>query len=435
MTHEPARNIPVADDLDVLVCGGGPAGVAAAVAAAGAGARTGLVEVHGCLGGVWTAGLLAHMIDHRKKPGLMAEIIERLGARGGLALDGSSYQPEAVKLLLEEMCLEAGVKIRLHTRVVAAMRDDSGRLATVVTESKSGREAWQARVFVDATGDGDLAAQAGCCFDIGHPETGACQPMSLMAILTGLPWPEIAPRVCGHGDGHEKPKQLVLAELARAGLDPSYGRPTLFYLGGGLMAMMANHEYGVSALDADQITAATLRARAEVHRLVSGLRGLGGVWQNISIACTADHIGVREGRRIHGRYTVTRNDLASGARHDDAVCRVTFGVDVHSTDPSKGKAYGGEGIRAIPYDIPLRALIARDVDGLMLAGRCISGDFFAHASYRVTGNAVAMGEAAGVTAALAARHKLLPHDLPWPLVRETIPRRKLKKTMKAGNAK
>jgi len=419
VVEEPARQIKAVGDYDVIVCGGGPAGVAAALSAARAGARTALIDVAGCLGGVWTAGLLCHIIDHRNKSGIMSEILQRLEQFAGRAPDGASYQPEVMKAVLEQMCQEAGVRVRLHTRVAYAICDQK-RLTFVMTESKSGREAWGAKVFIDATGDGDLAALAGCGFDIGHPQTGQCQPMSMMAVLTGLPWPEIAPMVCGHGDGHEKPKQLMLAELARAGLDPSYGRPTLFYLGGGLIAMMANHEYGVSALDADQITAATLRARAEVHRLVSGLRGLGGVWKNLGIACTAGHIGVREGRRIHGRYTVTRDDVASGARHEDAVCRATFCVDVHSTDPSKGKAYGSEGMRSQPYDIPLRALIAKDVDGLLMAGRCISGDFYAHASYRVTGNAVAMGEAAGETAARAARQNLLPQDLPEPPVREQL---------------
>jgi hypothetical protein len=135
---------------------------------------------------------------------------------------------------------------------------------------------------------------------------------------------------------------------------------------------------------------------------------MGGPWKNLHIVATAAQIGVREGRRIHGRYTVTADDLREGRKHEDAVCRVTFPIDVHSTDPTKDKGIVGAGFRAKPYDIPLRALIAKDVDGLMMAGRCISGDFIAHSSYRVTGNAVAMGEAAGKTAAEAAKSGKLP---------------------------
>ena len=113
-------------------------------------------------------------------------------------------------------------------------------------------------------------------------------------------------------------------------------------------------------------------------------------------------------------------DLVSGARHDDAVCRCTFPVDVHSTDPTKDKGIPSQGVRARPYDIPYRALIAKDVNGLLLAGRCISGDFIAHSSYRVTGDAVAMGEAAGVGAAVAARTARLPQDIPWPEIKAEL---------------
>ena len=128
---------------------------------------------------------------------------------------------------------------------------------------------------------------------------------------------------------------------------------------------------------------------------------------------TTTQIGVREGRRIHGRYTLTSEDLIEGARFDDAICRVTMGIDVHSTDPTKTKAVETKPHRSQPYDIPLRALIARDVDGLLMAGRCISGDFIAHSSYRVTGNAVTMGQAAGICAARAALTNVLPHQVPW----------------------
>ncbi|HAO48016.1 MAG TPA: FAD-dependent oxidoreductase, partial [Runella sp.] len=133
------------------------------------------------------------------------------------------------------------------------------------------------------------------------------------------------------------------------------------------------------------------------------------------IVATPEQIGIRDGRRIQGRYTVTKEDLVVGARHTDAVTRPTFGVDIHATDrkTNEVETISRGGIKMIPYDIPLRALIAKDVDGLMMAGRCISGDFTAHASYRVTGNAVAMGEAAGAVAALAAKSNKLPHEIDW----------------------
>jgi len=155
---------------------------------------------------------------------------------------------------------------------------------------------------------------------------------------------------------------------------------------------------------------------------VDALRSLGGIWESVRIVVTPEHIGVREGRRIRGRYTVTQDDLVRGARHDDAVCRVRFPVDVHSPNPGKTKAIAKTGVRAKPYDIPYRALLAKDADNLLLAGRCISGDFIAYSSYRVTGNAVPMGEAAGVAAALAAKQGRQPKDVPWQETHEAIKR-------------
>jgi hypothetical protein len=303
-------------------------------------------------------------------------------------------------------------------------------MKVAVTESKSGRQAWAAATFVDATGDGDLAAQAGCGYDVGHPETGECQPMSLIAVLGGLRFDEVRQYTT-----HENGKPLLLAELAQVGVSPSYSAPTLVCVregdGGGvprsrngLFILMANHEYGVSATDADEITHATLRARSEVHGMVASLRRLGGVWQDVTLIGTAGQIGVREGRRVRGRYTVTQEDLLTGVRHEDAICRVTFPIDVHSTNPARGKSTEtvNRTMKSQPYDIPLRALMARDVDGLVLAGRCISGDFIAHSSYRVTGNAVAMGQAAGTVAALAAQQGCLPHEVPFRDVRGALER-------------
>ena len=192
--------------------------------------------------------------------------------------------------------------------------------------------------------------------------------------------------------------------------------PTIFHVRDNIVLLMLNHEYGIRPDDADAMTAATVRARKEVFDIVRGLRKLGGVWDGLQVVATAEQIGVRDGRRIHGRYTVTKEDLSTAARHEDAVARVTFGVDIHARTKKANDELTIErgGVKKFtPYDIPLRALIAKDVDGLMMAGRCISGDFVAHASYRVTGNAVAMGEAAGVAAALAATTKRQPHEVAW----------------------
>lgn len=407
---EPSRTVPIIGEYDVIVCGGGPAGIAAAISAARAGAKTCLIELYGCLGGVWTTGLLSNIIDYSNKTGVMREIMKRLSYTDAQFSPGN-YDAEAMKLILEQFCMEVGVEIRLYTRVVAAVRDGK-RLETVITESNSGREAWKAKCFIDTTGNGDLGALAGCLFDFGSPDNGKTQPMSLMAIVCGVNKEDInGTFIDGLGSSPQN-KVNLRKEIEKLGFSPSYGIPTLFAIRPNFMALMANHEYGASALNAQQLSNATLHARAEVNKIIDGLRSLGGVWKNIRLVATGSQIGIREGRRIIGRYYLTKDDIVRGAEFDDGVCKVTYGVDIHSLYHNV-QGYTTGGIKVRPYDIPLRSLIAKDVDGLMMAGRCISGDFFAHASYRVTGNAVAMGEAAGTICAIASKNGKMPHQVKW----------------------
>ena len=426
--HEDARAVPVVEETDVLVCGGGPAGVAAALAAARAGARVALVELRGSLGGIWTTGLLSYVLDPDNKGGVLGELVSRLEAAGGKRstsdhgeesperdlpwVRGSFlYDTEIMKLTLERMCLDAGVRIRLHTRVVAAPTAGDC-VDAVITESVSGREAWVAGVLVDATGNGDLAACAGCGFDVGHPATGVVQPMTLMALVSGVRFDEIGPFVSLHRRGNRPAKAALYDQICRGGVIPSYSSPTLFFVRDDLFAFMANHAYDRSGVDADEVSAATLEARAELFDICGALRASGPEWRDLRIVQTAEQIGVREARRIHGRYTITKEDLIAGQSHQDAVCRVTFPVDIHVSGPG-GHGYDDGGVKSRPYDVPLRALIARDRANLLMAGRCISGDYWAHASYRVTGDAVPMGEAAGALAACAARTGRPPHTVAW----------------------
>ena len=424
--HEPKHKLTIVDDVDVIVCGGGPAGVSAAISAARAGAKVRLFEVHGCLGGVWTAGLLTWIFDFNK-PGLTNEITAKLderGARRGTDPGMFVYEPDEMKLLLEDLCMEAGVKFRLQTRLVAAYRDGR-KLTTIITESKSGREAWKAKVFIDATGDGDLGALAGCGWDIGQEKDCPCQPLTMNAFAAVQDVSKLQKYISFYGGDlttHGEAVKNFKEEINRAGIDPSYGMPTLFHVRDNVVLLMANHEYGVKPYDADAMTAATVRSRKEIFKIARGLRNLGGVWEGFQIIASAEQIGVRDGRRIHGRYKMSKDDLVKGARFDDGVCRVTFGVDIHADTKANNdvKTISQAGIKTIPYDIPLRALIAKDVDGLMMAGRCISGDFIAHASYRVTGNAVAMGEAAGSVAAIASNSNRLPHEVAWKEAKEVL---------------
>ena len=434
---EPARMLTFEADSDVIVCGAGPAGVSAAIAAARAGSKVRLFEAHGALGGVWTNSLLGYLIDF-DKPGFNQELVRKLSVRDAISgekrwqpgkaftgpIQGLAYHPEEMKLLLEELCLEAGVKVQYHTRVTAAYKQGR-KLNTIVTESKSGRQAWRAPVFVDTTGDGDLGALAGCEFEIGIEKECPCQPLSLNCLILVKDVTQLRNMV--HG-GMSTSTQYInegtedfMKEIRRAGVEPSYGRPMFFPVRGNLISGMLNHEYGVLATDAAAISEATIRARAEMNKIVKGLRNLGGIWEGIQIVASPEQIGIRDGRRIKGRYTVSKDDLISGVKYEDAVVKSHAPVDVHSLKrDDRDKGNQDYNIQVQPYDIPLRALVAKDVDGLLMAGRCISGDFIAHSSYRVTGNAVPMGEAAGCLAAVAAQTNRHPHEIPFSEVKTVI---------------
>lgn len=412
--REPVRDLPVVSSADVVVCGGGPAGVCAAIASARMGADTLLIESQGCLGGIWTASLLGYILDMGGKKGILKEIAAAILKRNEAALrfregESMTFDPEILKLVLEGICLKAGVRIRYFTRIAAAVKQGR-RVHAAVLESKSGREAVLGKVFIDCTGDGDFAYQAGCGFDWGNPVDGSFQPMSFNVMVTGINYEEAKPYIIASRNSSPN-KKALLKEMKKAGFTPSYAGPSIFLIRKDLYVMMSNHEYRLKGISAEDLTRATIEGRAEMFAQIDALRKYGGIWKNMRIVATPDQLGVREGRRVHGLYTVSAEDLRLGRSQPDAVCKVRFPIDVHSTNPDKTKGIEGKSFRAKPYDIPLRALIAKDVDGLLMAGRCISGDFIAHSSYRVTGNAAPMGEAAGQIAAKAALVNKLPSEL------------------------
>ena len=387
----PASEVPIRNRTDVLVVGAGPAGVGAAITAARAGAKVTLVEEGGKLGGMWTLGLVSPFFDTLGKDGLNAEIRSKLSERDAFGgLWDIAFDPVEMELLLDELVLGAGVDALLYTKAVAPIVEN-GAVVGAFLENKSGASAVLADCVIDCTGDADLAAAAGVPYDTGAPADGALQPMTLMFRIAGVR--EDYPRDATN-DWFRAMKEELGRDRVLAGVP--FDRPAVIRIPGGHgdALLQWTHVYHVAGSDAEQKSAATFEARRQVRAAQAFLREARDVLGDVRVTALPSVIGVRETRRIHGECTVTDDDVRQGLHHPDDICTVHFNVDVHNTGDS-----GQTCIKHDGFGIPFGSLVPVGVKRLLVAGRPISGSFLAHAAYRVTGNCLAMGEAAGRAAA------------------------------------
>ncbi len=395
-------------DLDVLVAGGGPAGVAAAVMAARQGAKTLLVERYGRLGGADVNNLV-----HPLMGGVRSPLVEELSQR--FAKIGNDY--ELLDLVYADWLTEAGAEILLHAWVVEPIRQDRAvRGLRVLT--KQGLLDLGAHVVVDATGDADVAFRAGAAFEKGRPQDGLMQPVSIMYRLGGVD--KTIGLLCGseeqatkvhvpEGTWHE----VVHAGQARGELPATIGVIRVYeapHPGERIVnATQVNRVDGTNVLD---LTRAELEARRQALVVTDLLRKHAPGYEKCYIAQMPQSVGVRETRRFLGVEYLTRQDVVTGRKWDTAIVRdAFFPVDIHNPDGA-GQAEGLQAAQVRHYDIPYGCLVPREVDGLLLAGRCISGSHDAHASYRVQRIVMAIGAAAGAAAALAARDRIEPRAVP-----------------------
>ncbi|MGW8066160.1 FAD-dependent oxidoreductase [Streptomyces ziwulingensis] len=440
---------------DVLVVGGGPAGSAAAVGAADAGADVVLVERYGFLGGNATAALVMPLMsfhnEHRQAAfteagdtarllptdhgegepvvaGVLWQLLDRLTGRGGCLPPSPKtgytvpFDPELFKLSLLEMMDEAGVRMLLHAFASGALPLDDGSGWRVVFETKSGPVVIDAGVVVDGTGDGDVATACGAPYEIGRPEDGLVQPMTLMFRVADFARPDFADYVRDHPDQWRGVHGLWdLIEEARAAGELRLPREDILFFATphprevAVNSTRVTRVLGTSVWD---LTRAEYTARRQLSRIDHFLRTRVPGFEESYVVQSGTHIGVRESRRVLGDYRLTGHDILAARTFPDAVAHGAYPVDIHNPRGS------GTTLKRVPqgsfYDIPLRCLVPQGTERLLVAGRCISGTHVAHSSYRVMPIAMATGQAAGVCAALTVRHGRGPRGLPYRMVQHEL---------------
>lgn len=401
---EYCKKIPVRQEWDVLVCGSGPSGIAAAVAVARMGLRVLLLERYGIVGGCLTLGNVTTIMGSVSSGTLRDEMAAMVSSPD----TSTAIDNEEAKGILIDFLHREGVTFRLQTPVIdAVMEGDT--LVGVVAQTQQGPVCFKAERIIDATGDGYVAAMAGAEAMVGRDGDGLVQPASLMYTIEGIdPANTLA---CTHEehyttlpDGREYlatcekaakegrlPKNVTIVRLYKT------NRP-------GERLVNATQANGVNVLHDGDAEKAEVLLRQQMTQVNQFLRSEIPGFENIHTRVSASTLGVRESRRIRGKYVLTAEDLICGRRFSDCVVhKANFVIDIHN--PTGGGQAETEGCphKAKPYDIPMGALQPEGVENLILSGRCISGTHRAHASYRVMNIAMAIGQAAGVIAGVSVQ--------------------------------
>lgn len=430
-------------DCDVLVVGGGPAGIGSAVCAARHGAKTILAERGGYLGGMATNGLIAPFMSSTTPDGqtmlirgFYEELVNRMEAKGGAihplkAEIGSfsayrdkghhgltTFDYECLKRTSEQLCTEAGVELLYHALFIKA-DTKGGKIKAAYFATKDGIWKITAKTYIDCTGDGDVAAQAGAPFVYGDGE-GDVQATSLFIVLRNVDWDAMdahneACKKAGDFEGQFYMREILAAR--QAGEFPMWRQKiALFQNLDGTATVNMTQNDGVDGLDPKQVTDAEVTGREQAEYVVKFLRKYVKGCENCELAQSAENLGVRETRRIVGEYTVTTEDARNSVKYPDPVFCCANHMDIHR----KGYVEYVARNTNEPYYIPYRALLPQKVDNLLCAGRCAGAERPVMAAIRVIPPCFAMGQAAGTAAALAVRAGVGPKQIDTDLLIATL---------------
>jgi hypothetical protein len=450
------NNLPVYCKTDIVVCGGGTAGAFAAIAAAEQGKKVLIVEQYGSIGGTATNALVTPMmktrIDGEPQCSYIAyKVLERMHAYGGANELGNKFDPLILKIVLEEICVEAGVKFLYHTFIADVIKDDN-RIKGIVIANKNGLQVVEADMFIDCTGDGDIGVFAGASYTKGNPETGKCQPISLRYIVGGVDLYAVGDffksevertginvainydvnsenGIYGAVTGLGKWTLTDLFEqaIANGDLEPDdkfYWQA--FNVPGRNDTLAFNNpeffDY-VDGTNPDDLTITQVEGRRRIYKQLQFYKKYMKGFENAYISEIAPMVGIRETRNIDTEYILTAEDLICQHKFEDAICQSNYPVDIHGraldfSDYAKpvddGKPY---------YEIPYRSLVVKGIDNLFVAGRCLGAEFLAQSSLRIQVCCRATGEAAGIAATMAIDKKVLPREVDGKEVRAEMEKR------------
>ncbi|WP_080903627.1 FAD-dependent oxidoreductase [Parabacteroides sp. Marseille-P3160] len=447
---EKQKEIPVIATPDVLVVGSGPAGIAASIASARTGAKTMLIERYGFIGGNLTTSMVNpiftfHDINGRQIiKGIAEELILRMREQGSspghvtdLTFDNASmtpFDPEGCKVILFNMMEEAKVQLLLHTLVVNT-QVEKGRILSVIIENKSGRQAICPRYVIDCSGDADVAVQAGAEYVCGKKEDGSMQPATLYFRIGGVNNAELrswmkknSHLLKGNPTEEEIDNQKAIAFLGMnhlvndaiqsGDLDKEIAPRILMYeLPHGEFSINCTRLQNINGSNADDLTKAEIRLRKQVIQVYHFIKKMIGGFENSYVVDTGIQVGIRETRHIVGDHILTEEEVLNGTSFIDGIACGTFAIDIH---PPHGKEQIFTGSGKAVYEIPYRCMLPVGFHNLIVAGRSISATHTAAGSIRVMATCMAIGQAAGTSAAILSQKNCSTREIDIPLLRKTL---------------
>ena len=389
-------------EYNLIVIGGGLSGVAAAVCAAREGLNVLLVERMGCLGGAMSNCSVYPFMKHAIKyadgtkrilsAGIFAEMCKRHRELGGVSERG--WQPEIFKIMLDRLVEESSVKVMFHTQLIDVVKEDR-KISAVRLLGKHGIFEVNADYFIDASGDGDLMAYAGCEYQLGRESDGLCQPMTTNFRISGVDIEKYK---------EDKPHLQELFKRFNEEGKISVPRENMLIngnLGEGVLHFNSTRVVKMNPLDSTDLSLAEMEARRQVLEIYNFLRTNSDAFKNSTLVLVAPEIGVRESRKLKGVHVLTADELKQCVDFEDSIALGNYMIDIHNPD-----GVGTYRYRFQPeeyYRIPYRSLVPKEIDNMLVAGRCLSADHEAHSAVRIMPICACLGQAAG-TAIAQAQH-------------------------------